>query len=378
MGRIRGKGVCMFIDKKSYCFTNEMLSFYNIEGSEHESCCECPVEDVLIRRIINSLKDINFQGYIEDVKGDDDESEGNEVVANDKVIRTRNNNFRSVYQAIDQQRKEDDLVEDNVVEDHVVEDHVVEDNFVEDRGVDGNVDVIQFSVADEISSNNNSLQREVSPVNSSDLERIDFEAEERVEEEGINVESNKRVSCDDNGRDNVSEDAKRRRVNDERDVVGISRVLDGNPNYEELKLVGSWLNDEVEKRFRNSLPKTFNYFHSDCNININSILDNDIRDTRGHLIGVNFLYDKYPVLNNINSKNYRLYEYLLIEHVCKDPMFICSFAELVHLAEFVPDEKTIVNFCADFVLLVFGKRDIGGFKRRVVSCGNEVFVKACG
>ena len=358
MGRIRGKGVCMFIDKKSYCFTNEMLSFYNIEGSEHESCCECPVEDVLIRRIINSLKDINFQGYIEDVKGDDDESEGNEVVANDKVIRTRNNNFRSVYQAIDQQRKEDDLVEDNVVEDHVVEDHVVEDNFVEDRGVDGNVDVIQFSVADEVSSNNNSLQREVSPVNSSDLERIDFEAEERVEEEGINVESNKRVSCDDNGGDNVAEDAKRRRVNDERDVVGISRVLDGNPNYEELKLVGSWLNDEVEKRFRNSLPKTFNYFHSDCNININSILDNDIRDTRGHLIGVNFLYDKYPVLNNINSKNYRLYEYLLIEHVCKDPMFICSFAELVHLAEFVPDEKTIVNFLLILFYWFLGKETL--------------------
>ena len=51
---------------------------------------------------------------------------------------------------------------------------------------------------------------------------------------------------------------------------------------------------------------------------------------REHLIGIDDLYKRFPILQVINSANYRLYEYSLIEHVFKDPMFICCFAELVH------------------------------------------------
>ena len=157
-----------------------------------------------------------------------------------------------------------------------------------------------------------------------------------------------------------------------------SESLNKNSNFNKLNLLETYTNDEVELHFRNSLPKDFSYFHTTSLTDMNKILDEDIGDVRNSLVGVENLYGKFPILREINSAKYKLYDYLLIEHVFKDPMFICCFAELVHLTDIVPNEYTILFLCADFIMSIFEKRDLGGMKGRLTQVNSKTSENACG
>ena len=154
--------------------------------------------------------------------------------------------------------------------------------------------------------------------------------------------------------------------------------LNKNLNFHELNLLETFTNAEVESHFRSVLPKQLESFDNNLAIDINKILDEDIGDVRNRLIGLENLYEKFPILKDIKSENYKLYDYLLIEHVFKDPMFICSFAELVHLAEFVPDEKNIVWFCAEFLMSIFENVGPSGIKGKMKNIGLHPSKRACG
>ena len=167
--------------------------------------------------------------------------------------------------------------------------------------------------------------------------------------------------------------------------IGIKPVLkndlleSSNKNsFDELNLMDTLSNAEVELMFRNALPKKIDYFHTAFRIDINNVLDDDIPNVRNHLIGINDLYKEFPILKKIKSDDYRLYDYLLIEHVFKDPMFICSFAELVHLSCVVPDEKNIVWLCAVFVLSIFEGIKPDDIKERIGMIGLDTLKKASG
>ncbi|GMM46540.1 hypothetical protein DAPK24_031150 [Pichia kluyveri] len=109
-----------------------------------------------------------------------------------------------------------------------------------------------------------------------------------------------------------------------------------------------------------------------------NILDEEIGKMRNYLIGLEKLYEKFPIFKEINSAKYKLYDYLLIEHVFKDSMFICCFAEIVHVLSVVPNECTIIFLCADFLISIFEKRDLGGMKGRLMQVNSKTSKKACG
>ena len=157
----------------------------------------------------------------------------------------------------------------------------------------------------------------------------------------------------------------------------MSELLNGNSNINGLYLLESFTNDEVESKFRSLLPSEFDYFHTSYRIFRHRVLDEDIPNMRNHLIGLRELYDWFPILRNLESKNYKFYDYLMIEHVFKDPMFICCFSELVHLSAVVPDNQNIVHLCADFVISIFEKRDLAGMKGRLMELNPVVLKKAC-
>ncbi|GMM47449.1 hypothetical protein DAPK24_040240 [Pichia kluyveri] len=167
--------------------------------------------------------------------------------------------------------------------------------------------------------------------------------------------------------------------------IGIKPVIKNNflessnkNSFNESNLLGTFTNDEVELHFRSLLPKDFAYFDTRSITSMNKILDEDIGDVRNRLIGLENLYEKFPILKDIKSENYKLYDYLLIEHVFKDPMFICSFAEIVHLSCVVPDEKNIVRLCAVFVLSIFEGIKPDDIKERIGMIGLDTLKKASG
>ena len=137
MGRIRGKGVCLIIDKVRHCFTDEMKTFYNIEGPDHESCCNCPVEDLFIRRILNCLEDIHFEGYVEDL-GEKELDEDEAGIRNESIDRERSSNFNGVVDVVENEYHDNfeyenfgnENFEENFEQDIVGQSSVANDNDV--------------------------------------------------------------------------------------------------------------------------------------------------------------------------------------------------------------------------------------------------------
>ena len=64
----------------------------------------------------------------------------------------------------------------------------------------------------------------------------------------------------------------------------IREILIGNNNYNQMNLMDTFSNAEVELMFRNVLPKKIDYFHTAIRIDINNVLDEDILNIRNHLM----------------------------------------------------------------------------------------------
>ncbi|GMM46488.1 hypothetical protein DAPK24_030630 [Pichia kluyveri] len=64
----------------------------------------------------------------------------------------------------------------------------------------------------------------------------------------------------------------------------IREILIGNNNYNQMNLMDTFSNAEVELKFRNALPKKIDYFHTAIRIDINNVLDEYILKIRNHLM----------------------------------------------------------------------------------------------